>query len=194
MEWFLAPYPIGGGQGDPLKPPDITNNSWGCPPSEGCLPDTLQGAIEAQAAAGIMTVVRADSSGPACSSMENPPSIYAASYTVGALVTGSDNIASFSSRGPVIVDGSNRVKPDITAPGTTIRSSYNGSDSDYSILSGTSMATPHIAGALELLWCAQPQLRHNISGSRTVMNEAAHFLALKQCGTLRPLNNVSSLR
>src|SRR5213083_3439711 len=49
MEWFLAPYPIGGGQGDPLRAPDITNNSWGCPPSEGCSPDTLQAAIEAQA-------------------------------------------------------------------------------------------------------------------------------------------------
>ncbi|MGE5214360.1 MAG: S8 family serine peptidase, partial [Nitrospirota bacterium] len=53
MEWFLAPYPIGGGQGDPLKAPDITSNSWVCPPSEGCSPDTLQAAVEAQAAAGI---------------------------------------------------------------------------------------------------------------------------------------------
>jgi len=191
MEWFLAPYPIGGGQGDPLKAPDITSNSWHCPPSEGCSVDTLQAAVEAQATAGIMTVVSADSTGPNCSTMEDPPSIYAASYTVGALNTGTDNIASFSSRGPVIVDGSNRIKPDITAPGTNIRSSYSGSDSDYEILSGTSMATPHIAGAMALLWCARPELRRDISASRTVLNEAAFFLAYKQCGSAGPPNNVT---
>ena len=190
MEWFLAPYPLGGGQGDPLRAPDITNNSWRCLPSEGCSVNTLQAAIEAQAAAGIMTVVSADSSGPSCSTMENPPSIYAAAYTVGALNTGQDVIASFSSRGPVIIDGSNRIKPDITAPGTNVRSSYNTSDTAYVSFSGTSMASPHIAGAMALLWCARPELRRNIASSRTTLNNAAVHIASTQCGTAGPPNNV----
>ena len=190
MEWFLAPYPIGGGQGDPLKAPDITSNSWVCPPSEGCSPDTLQAAVEAQAAAGIMMVAGAGNDGPDCSTVMYPPAIYAESYTVGALNTGTDDVASFSSRGPVTIDQSNRIKPDISAPGTNTRSSYNTSDNAYVSLSGTSMATPHIAGAMALLWCGRPELHHNILGSRTALNEAARFLAYKQCGTPGPPNNV----
>src|SRR5213594_585261 len=131
MQWFLAPTQIGGGNPDPTKAPDITNNSWECPPSEGCSFDSLQAAVEAQAAAGIMMVSAAQNSGPNCSTVQNPPGIYAATYTAGALVTGTDTIAGFSSRGPVIADGSGRIKPDITAPGTSNRSSYNTSDSAY---------------------------------------------------------------
>jgi subtilisin family serine protease len=87
MQWFLAPTRIGGGDPDPTKAPDITINSWGCPPSEGCAVDTLQAAVEAQAAAGIMMVVAAGNSGSACSTVVDPPSFYAASYTRGALNT-----------------------------------------------------------------------------------------------------------
>jgi subtilisin family serine protease len=192
MEFFLAPYPVGGdpNQGDPLKAPDITSNSWVCPPSEGCSATTLQAAVEAQAAAGIMMVAGAGNDGPDCSTVMYPPAIYAASYTVGALTTGTDNIASFSSRGPVTIDGSNRIKPDITAPGTGTRSSYNTSDNAYVSLSGTSMATPHIAGAMALLWCAHPELRHEITDSRTLLDNAAHVIASTQCGDAGPPNNV----
>ena len=60
--------------------------------------------------------------GPSCSTVIYPPAIYEAAYTVGALINNTDFIAPFSSRGPVIIDESGRVKPDITAPGTNIRS------------------------------------------------------------------------
>ena len=190
MEFFLAPYPVGGGQGDPTKAPDITINSWGCPTSEGCSVTTLQAAVEAQAAAGIMMVVAAGNSGSNCSTVTDPPSFYAASYTAGALNTGTDTIALFSSRGPVTIDGSNRVKPDITAPGTNTRSASNSSDNAYVFASGTSMATPHIAGAMALLWSAIPSLQNQIDPSRATLNNAAHFISSTQCGTAGPPNNV----
>jgi subtilisin family serine protease len=192
MEWFLAPYPLNctPAQGDPTKAPDITINSWGCPPSEGCSANTLQAAVEAQEAAGIQMVVAAGNSGPGCSTVTDPPSLYAASYTAGALSTGTDTIAGFSSRGPVTIDGSGRIKPDIAAPGTGTRSASNTADNAYTTASGTSMATPHIAGAMGLLWCALPSLRHDISGSRMVLNNAAVHIASTLCGDPGPPNNV----
>jgi serine protease AprX len=192
MEWFLAPYPLNctPNEGDPTKAPDITINSWGCPPSEGCSANTLQAAVEAQAAAGIQMVVAAGNSGSSCSTVTEPPSLYAASYTIGALNTGSDSIASFSSRGPVTIDGSGRIKPDITAPGTGTRSATNSCDSCYTTASGTSMATPHISGAMALLWSAIPSLKNQITASRDALNNSAVFISSTQCGTAGPPNNV----
>jgi subtilisin family serine protease len=151
MEFFLAPYPVGGtpSQGDPAKAPDITTNSWVCPPSEGCSVTTLQAAVEAQRAAGIMMVVAAGNSGSACSTVADPPSFYDTMYTIGAISSSTGTIASFSSRGPVTIDGSNRRKPDVTAPGVSVRSAVRGGG--YASFSGTSMATPHTAGAVALL-------------------------------------------
>ena len=190
MDFFLAPYPVGGGQGDPTKAPDITINSWGCPPSEGCSADTLQAAVEAQRAAGIMMVVAAGNAGSSCSTVSDPPGIYDASYSVGALNTGTDTIAGFSSRGPVTIDGSGRIKPDITAPGTNTRSASNSGDSDYTTASGTSMATPHISGAVGLLWSADPALQNDIDATETTLNSSVHFISSTQCGTEGPPNNV----
>jgi serine protease AprX len=190
MEFFLAPYPVGGGEGDPTKAPDITTNSWGCPPSEGCAVDSLQAAVEAQAAAGIQMVVAAGNAGNSCSTVVDPPSFYEASYTVGALNTGTDTIAGFSSRGPVTVDGSNRTKPDITAPGTNTRSATNDCDTCYGTASGTSMATPHIAGAMALLWSAIPSLQHQIQASRDALNSTTVQILSAQCGDQTPPNNV----
>ena len=183
MEFFLAPYPVGGDptQGDPAKAPDITNNSWGCPSELGCSVETLQAVVEAQAAAGIMMVVSAGNDGPACSTVEDPPGIYEAAYTVGALTINTDVIADFSSRGPVVIDASNRLKPDITAPGTTIRSATNTSDTAYESEEGTSMASPHIAGAMALLWSAKPAFRHDLARSRAALNNRAFHILDAVC-------------
>jgi len=195
MEFFLAPYPLNctPNEGDPSKAPDITINSWGCPTSEGCVVgDELQAAVEAQEAAGIQMVVAAGNGGSGCSTVSDPPSFYDASYTVGALNTGTDTIASFSSRGPVTRDGSNRTKPDITAPGTNTRSASNTCDSCYTFASGTSMATPHIAGAMALLWSAIPSLQHQIEASRDVLDNSAVEIDSAACppGGPTPPNNV----
>lgn len=181
MEFFLAPYPVGGttSQGDPAKAPHVTSNSWTCPASEGCTtPNILLTAVSNTRAAGIVMVVAAGNSGSACSTVSDPPSFYDPSVTVGALNTGADTVASFSSRGPVTVDGSNRIKPDIMAPGTSTRSSYNTSDTTYTSLSGTSMATPHIVGGVALLLSAFPSLAGNVDAIESRLTSSAHPIKL----------------
>lgn len=183
FEFFLAPYPVRGtpAQGDPSKAPDLTTNSWSCPPSEGCSADTLRVAVEAQRAAGIMTIVAAGNSGPSCSTVKDPPAHFDASYTVGALTTTTGLLASFSSRGLVTIDGSQRVKPDITAPGVAVRSAVR--SGSYSSLQGTSMATPHVAGAVALIWSAFPNLRGKVDQTEKLLNNSAIQVATTSCSS-----------
>jgi serine protease AprX len=182
MEFFLAPYPVGGtpAQGDPSKAPDITINSWTCPPQESCSQSTLRAAVEAQRAAGIMMVVAAGNDGAGCSTISDPPSHYDASFTVGALNT-NGTIAGFSSRGPSAIDQSGRIKPDISAPGVAVRSSVRGNT--YSSFQGTSMATPHVAGAIALLWSAHPELRRDIVATENILNHSAVPVPSFECAS-----------
>jgi serine protease AprX len=178
FEFFLAPYPIGGNpltDGRPDLAPDVINNSWGCPPSEGCAADTLKQIVETVRAAGILVVASAGNSGPACGSVKDPPALYDASFSVGAYEKGIGNqytIAGFSSRGPVTIDGSGRIKPDLAAPGVNIRSSIRGTGYQGG-WSGTSMAAPHVAGAAALLWSADPSLRGDVASTELVLTQAA---------------------
>lgn len=194
FEFFLAPYPIGGtpAQGNPALAPDVTNNSWGCPPSEGCVASSLLAAVQAQRAAGIVTEMSAGNSGSSCSTVSDPAAIYDESFTTGALNTGASTIASFSSRGPVTVDGSNRPKPDIVAPGTSTRSCTRTSDTSYGSMSGTSMAGPHVAGGVAVLLSAFPSLSGNVDGIEQRLTDTAVRISSALCSSVAGVypNNV----
>ncbi len=184
-EWFIAPYPVGGtpAQGDPAKAPDVISNSWGCTSSEGCSAvnwNVLLPVVQAVRAAGIVTVHSAGNYGSSCNTIFEPAAIYAESFTVGATDSG-DSIASFSSRGPVTVDGSNRIKPNVSAPGVGVRSTTN--NGFYGSSSGTSMAAPHVAGMIALLISSQPRLAGDVEALETLIEQTTLPLTTAQtCG------------
>jgi len=173
MQFMLAPFPHNGDpfkDGDPLRAADVLNNSWGCPTLEGCDAESLRPAVDALHAAGIFTVVSAGNDGPVCATLDNPPAIYNSVFSVGAVDQGG-NMAPFSSRGPVTIDGSNRIKPDISAPGVDVVSSLpNGT---YGPESGTSMAGPHLVGVVALMWSANSQLIGDIDHTEQILVQTA---------------------
>jgi subtilisin family serine protease len=184
FEWFIAPTNLANQNPDPGMAPDVINNSWGCPPDEGCNTGNfpiMKEVVERVRTAGIFVAVSAGNDGSACSTVTTPAAIYDAVFSVGS-TTSSDAASSFSSRGPVTVDGSNRMKPDISAPGSGVRSSIPGGG--YTSLSGTSMAGPHVAGLVGLLVSAVPAAAGNIDLLEDVIRQSAvHPTATSQvCG------------
>jgi hypothetical protein len=175
MEFLLAPFPLDGDplrDGVPSRGAQVVNNSWGCPRREGCLPGTLRQAADNLRAAGQMMVVSAGNAGPACGTVEDPPALYASVLSVGAIAR-DDNAASFSSRGPVEADDSGLLKPDLVAPGVDIRSAVPGG---YTSLPGTSMAGPHVAGVVALLWSADPSLIDDLEATADLLFGTAQRL------------------
>jgi subtilisin family serine protease len=170
LQFMLAPFPAGGDpftDGRPERAPHVLTNSWGCPEIEGCDLTALRPATEALATAGIFVVAAAGNTGPACGSVDDPPAPYDDVLTVGA-VDDQRRVTSFSSRGPARNGVS---KPDVVAPGAGVLSAMPGGG--YATLDGTSMATPHVAGVVALMWSANPALIGDVERTRQILRETA---------------------
>lgn len=174
FEWLLAPYPPGGNprtDGDPAMAPDVVNNSWGCPASEGCSGAEFVPVLQALKQAGVIVVVSAGNEGSSCGSInDQPATISGTTLSVGAYDHVSGAIAGFSSRGPSDLDG--QPGPDVSAPGVSIRSSVPGGGYS-SFFSGTSMAGPHVVGAVALLLAVDPSLKGDVDAVTNVIRTTA---------------------
>ncbi|MFD6492354.1 S8 family serine peptidase [Streptomyces sp. NPDC060188] len=180
-QWILAPTDHTGRNPRPDLAPNIVNNSWG-----GGDTTFYQDIVQSWNAAGIFEAFAAgnDGDGVTCSTAHAPGS-QETSYGVGAYDS-TGTIASFSGFGPSLVDGS--MKPNISAPGVAVESTWPGSS--YNTESGTSMATPHVAGAVALLWSAAPSLIGNIDETRDLLDEGARDVDDTHCGGTADVNNV----
>ncbi|MCA9979492.1 MAG: S8 family serine peptidase, partial [Anaerolineales bacterium] len=172
FDWFLAPTDLAGQNPRPDLAPHVINNSWSCPTDEGCNDSNfglMETAVDNLRSAGVVVVVSAGNSGSSCSSVNTPAAFFESSFTVGN-TTSTDLISGSSSRGPVINYGT-RMKPDISAPGTGIRSAIPGTS--YGFKSGTSMAGPHVAGALALIMSADPSLQGDPDALQALLQQNA---------------------
>ena len=172
-EWFLAPTDINGQNPDPTRSPHVINNSWGCPPNEGCNLDNffmMETVINNLTAAGTVVVVSAGNDGSSCGTISNPSAIFENSFAVGASRE-DDTKAGFSSIGPVLVDSSYRIKPDVVAPGVNVLSIDH--QGGFNSWGGTSMAGPHVAGAVALIISANPDLAGQVDVIKDILKSTA---------------------
>ena len=174
FEWLLAPTDLNNENPDPSKAPHVINNSWSCPEMEGCNEGnwaTMETVVNNLKSSGVVVVVSAGNSGrDGCETVSTPSAIFENSFTIGATSI-ADTIADFSSRGPVMVDGSGRAKPNVSAPGVNVRSAVR--NDNYGNASGTSMAGPHTAGAVALIISANPSLAGQVETIENILEETA---------------------
>jgi subtilisin family serine protease len=153
LQWIADPD----GNPDTADYPQILSNSWtvGGKFAERKPADEPRcTVVENLTSLGVSSVFAAGNMGYQSASVQLPGACPAA-FAVGA-TDASDQIAVFSSRGPANWLNGKFLKPDITAPGVDTISADPGGG--YKSRSGTSMASPHVVGAMALLLQARPEL------------------------------------
>jgi hypothetical protein len=133
MQWMLAPG------GNASMAPDVVNSSWG---SNFNYSNYYQTVIQTWRSAGIVPIFANVNAGPGSSTIGTPACLPEA-IGIGS-TNSSDVIASSSSRGP---SSYGDIKPDVSAPGVSIRSASYSNNYGYVYMSGTSMASPHVSGS-----------------------------------------------
>lgn len=172
FQWDLAPWNLSGANPDPAMAPDAINNSWGY---WGGNAPQFENEIAALRAAGIVVEVSAGNEGPSCATLRSPGD-YDQSLTTGSVQHSGGvlpgSITSFSSRGPSDLYP-NIHMPDVMAPGQNINSSLPGGGYSGPTWSGTSMAGPHVAGLIGLIWDAAPALQGNVIQTEQIIKDTA---------------------
>jgi hypothetical protein len=178
FQWIMDPD----GNSATRDEPVVVNNSWG---SDLTTDLTFQPDVQAWVSAGIFPSFASGNNGPS-SGTAGTPGNFPESFGVGA-TDNADAIASFSSRGPAPSQApwNGITKPDVSAPGVSIRSSLPGGT--YASWNGTSMATPHVTGLVALLKKAKPDL--TVDNMRVIMESTSIDL-----GTAGKDNNYGSGR
>jgi subtilisin family serine protease len=165
-EWMLTANPR----------PNVVTNLWG----GGYNEDWYNDVVSAWKVANIIPVFGIGNSGSSCNSVVSPGD------QLGLISVGdtdvNDAVASFSSRGPA---ASGLQKPEVSAPGDNIVSAGNNGTSSYSIKPGTSMAAPHVAGAVALYLSANPGATYeNVFNALTTTGDKPTLSnADRNCGT-----------
>ncbi|HEY9367353.1 S8 family serine peptidase [Streptomyces sp.] len=178
-EWMVAPTDANGQNPRPELAPDVVNNSWG----SGVLDTWYKATVQAWRDAGIFPAFSNGNSGPGCNTAGSPGA-YANSYATGAFDI-NNAIASFSSRGSGEAGG---IKPNLAAPGVNVRASWN--NGGYNAISGTSMASPHTAATVALMWSASPAIRGDVTQTEKLLDSTALDVDATTCGGSAADNNV----
>ncbi|MGW8885699.1 S8 family serine peptidase [Streptomyces sp. NPDC055749] len=181
-QWMLAPTDLNGTDPRPEMRPHIVNNSWGNDNGSATEP-WFGDIVNAWSAAGMFPMFSNGNAGPGCRTAGSPGD-YKSTYAAGAFDS-KGAIAPFSARGS---GEEGEVKPNIAAPGVAVRSAAPGNA--YTSMNGTSMASPHVAGAIALMWSAAPELVGDINRTRALLDGTATDVDDTVCGGTAEDNNV----